>query len=94
MPFQGPLTLADKFEYQGEIEGHQISATTYNPFRQRIFSLHEEVGVRFDSRAIKILKEEGSAMKPRSILSLFLAFQTALWGFLWPMPEKEGIRVN
>ena len=51
--------LGEKVDYLLEVDGLQLSATSYDPLRHGTFSLHEEVGVLFDSQTIKILREEG-----------------------------------
>ncbi len=51
--------LGEKVDYVLEVDGLQLSATAYDPLRHGTFSLHEEVGVFFDSQTIKILREEG-----------------------------------
>jgi ABC-type Fe3+/spermidine/putrescine transport system ATPase subunit len=53
--------LGEKVDYLLEVDGLQLSATSYDPLRHGTFSLHEEVGVLFDSQTIKILREEGRA---------------------------------
>ena len=53
--------LGEKVDYLLEIDGHQLSAASYDPLTHGTFSPQEEVGVLFDSRAIKVLREEGKA---------------------------------
>ena len=53
--------LGEKVDYLLEVDGHQLSATSYDPLRHGTFSLNEEVGVLLDSQTIKILQEEGKA---------------------------------
>jgi iron(III) transport system ATP-binding protein len=49
--------LGEKVDYLLELDGHSIYATSYDPLRHGTFSLHQEVGVRFNPNAITILKE-------------------------------------
>jgi len=49
--------LGEKVDYLLELDGHTIYATSYDPLRHGTFSLHQEVGVRFNPDAITILKE-------------------------------------
>jgi ABC-type Fe3+/spermidine/putrescine transport system ATPase subunit len=49
--------LGEKVDYLLELDGHSIYATSYDPLRHGTFSLHQEVGVRFNPNAINILKE-------------------------------------
>jgi ABC-type Fe3+/spermidine/putrescine transport system ATPase subunit len=49
--------LGEKVDYLLEIDGHPIYATSYDPLRHGTFPLHQEIGVRFNSNAITILKE-------------------------------------
>ena len=49
--------LGEKVDYLLELDGHTIYATSYDPLRHGTFSLHQEVGVRFNPGAIIILKE-------------------------------------
>ena len=50
--------LGEKVDYLLEVDGHQLSATSYDPLRHGTFSLHEEVGLLLDPQTIKILWEE------------------------------------
>ena len=49
--------LGEKVDYLLDLHGHTIYATSYDPLRHGTFSLHQEVGVRFNPEAITILKE-------------------------------------
>ncbi len=49
--------LGEKVDYLLDLDGHPIYATSYDPLRHETFSLHQEVGVRFNPDAITILKE-------------------------------------
>ena len=49
--------LGEKVDYQIEIEGHSLNATSYDPFLHETFTLNQEVGITLNERAIKILKE-------------------------------------
>jgi ABC-type Fe3+/spermidine/putrescine transport system ATPase subunit len=49
--------LGEKVDYLLDMDGHTIYATSYDPLRHGTFSLHQEVGVRFNPNAITILKE-------------------------------------
>jgi iron(III) transport system ATP-binding protein len=49
--------LGEKVDYFLNLDGHTIYATSYDPLRHETFSLHQEVGVRFNPNAITILKE-------------------------------------
>ena len=49
--------LGEKVDYLLDLDGHPIYATSYDPLRHGTFSLHQEVGVRFNPDAITILKE-------------------------------------
>jgi iron(III) transport system ATP-binding protein len=51
--------LGEKVDYVLEINGHRLNATSYDPFQHGTFSLHQEIGVRFNPDSIAILKEEG-----------------------------------
>ncbi len=50
--------LGEKVDYVLEVTGHRLNATSYDPFQHGTFSLHQEVGIRLNSNAITILKEE------------------------------------
>jgi ABC-type Fe3+/spermidine/putrescine transport system ATPase subunit len=50
--------LGEKVDYVLEVNGHRLNATSYDPFQHGTFSLHQEVGIRLNSNAITILKEE------------------------------------
>ena len=49
--------LGEKAEYQVEVNGHPLNATSYDPFLHEPFALNQEVGVILNEQAIKILKE-------------------------------------
>jgi iron(III) transport system ATP-binding protein len=49
--------LGEKAEYQVEVKGHPLNATSYDPFLHEPFALNQEVGVILNEQAIKILKE-------------------------------------
>jgi iron(III) transport system ATP-binding protein len=49
--------LGEKVDYLLEIDGHLVYATSYDPLRHGTFPLHQEIGARFNSNAITILKE-------------------------------------
>ena len=50
--------LGEKVDYVLEVNGHRLNATSYDPFQHGTFSLHQEIGVRFNPDSIAILKEE------------------------------------
>ena len=49
--------LGEKVDYQVEIAGHSLNATSYDPFLHETFALNQEVGITLNENAIKILKE-------------------------------------
>ena len=49
--------LGEKAEYQVEVNGHPLNATSYDPFLHETFAPNQEVGVMLNEQAIKILKE-------------------------------------
>lgn len=49
--------LGEKVDYLLDLDGHTIYATSYDPLRHGTFSLHQEVGVRFNPNAITVLEE-------------------------------------
>lgn len=50
--------LGEKVDYLLEFNGYPLYASSYDPLRHGTFSLHQEVGIRFNPNAITILKEE------------------------------------
>ena len=40
--------LGEKVDYVLEVNGHRLNATSYDPFQHGTFSLHQEIGVRFN----------------------------------------------
>ncbi len=50
--------LGEKVDYVLDIDGHQLSATSYDPFQHETFSLNQELGVYLNEKSIKILKQE------------------------------------
>jgi len=50
--------LGEKVDYILDIDGHQLSATSYDPFQHETFSLNQELGVYLNEKSIKILKQE------------------------------------
>ena len=49
--------LGEKVDYQVEIAGHSLNATSYDPFLHETFALNQEVGIILNEQAIQILKE-------------------------------------
>jgi iron(III) transport system ATP-binding protein len=49
--------LGEKVDYQIEIAGHSLNATSYDPFLHETFALDQEVGITLNEKAIKILTE-------------------------------------
>ena len=49
--------LGEKVEYLVEVDGHSLSATSYDPSQSGTFSLGEKVGVCLNPNAIHILKK-------------------------------------
>jgi ABC-type Fe3+/spermidine/putrescine transport system ATPase subunit len=49
--------LGEKADYQVEVNGQPLNATSYDPFLHETFASNVEVGVFLNERAIKILKE-------------------------------------
>jgi iron(III) transport system ATP-binding protein len=58
--FQGVVRertfLGEKVDYVLEVDGHELSATSYDPLRHGTFSVNQKVGVRLDPRLLKILR--------------------------------------
>ncbi|PIE28323.1 polyamine ABC transporter ATP-binding protein [candidate division KSB3 bacterium] len=50
--------LGEKVDYVMDIDGCQISATSYDPFQHATFSLHQKLGIRLNENSIKILRHE------------------------------------
>lgn len=50
--------LGEKVDYLLDVQGHQISVTTYDPLRHGTFSLGQDVGVIFNEGVIKFFPEE------------------------------------
>jgi iron(III) transport system ATP-binding protein len=50
--------LGEKVDYILDVDGHQLSATSYDPLQHETFALNQELGVSFDEKSIKILKRE------------------------------------
>jgi ABC-type Fe3+/spermidine/putrescine transport system ATPase subunit len=50
--------LGEKVDYLLDVQGHQMSATSYDPHRHGTFSPGQEVGVGFNESAIKVFPEE------------------------------------
>ena len=50
--------LGEKVDYILDVNGHQLSATSYDPFQHETFSLNQELGVYLDEKSIKILNRE------------------------------------
>jgi ABC-type Fe3+/spermidine/putrescine transport system ATPase subunit len=50
--------LGEKVDYILDIDGHQLSATSYDPFQHETFSLNQELGVYLNEKSIKILTQE------------------------------------
>jgi iron(III) transport system ATP-binding protein len=50
--------LGEKVDYIVDIDGYQLSATSYDPSQHGMFSLNQELGVYFNEKSIKILKQE------------------------------------
>ena len=48
--------LGEKVDYQIEIDGHSLNATSYDPFLHETFDLNQEVGITLNEKAIKILR--------------------------------------
>jgi iron(III) transport system ATP-binding protein len=61
--FQGVVRertfLGEKVDYLLEVDGHELSATSYDPLRHGTFSVNQKVGVRLDPRLLKILRSQG-----------------------------------
>jgi ABC-type Fe3+/spermidine/putrescine transport system ATPase subunit len=51
--------LGEKVDYLLDLEGRRLNATSYDPLRHGTFSLHQQVGVRFNPDAITLLKGKG-----------------------------------
>jgi iron(III) transport system ATP-binding protein len=49
--------LGEKVDYQIEIAGHSLNATSYDPFLHETFDLDQKVGITLNEKAIKILTE-------------------------------------
>ena len=49
--------LGEKADYQVEVDGHSLNATSYDPFLHETFALNQEVGIILNEQAIQILKE-------------------------------------
>jgi len=49
--------LGEKVDYQIEIAGHSLNATSYDPFLHETFGLNDEVGITLNPKAIKLLQE-------------------------------------
>jgi iron(III) transport system ATP-binding protein len=49
--------LGEKIDYQIEIAGHSLNATSYDPFLHETFDLDQKVGITLNEKAIKILTE-------------------------------------
>jgi iron(III) transport system ATP-binding protein len=50
--------LGEKVDYVVDIDGYQLSATSYDPFQHETFSLNQKLGVHLNKKSIKILKHE------------------------------------
>ena len=61
--FQGVVRertfLGEKVDYLLEVDGYELSATSYDPLRHGTFSVGEKMGIRLDPRLLKILPGEG-----------------------------------
>jgi iron(III) transport system ATP-binding protein len=49
--------LGEKVDYQIEIAGQSLNATSYDPFQHETFALNQEIGITLNEKAIKILTE-------------------------------------
>jgi iron(III) transport system ATP-binding protein len=52
--------LGEKVDYIVDIDGYQLSATSYDPFQHETFSLGQKLGVHLNEKSIQILKQEES----------------------------------
>ena len=49
--------LGEKVEYLLDLDGHRLSATSYDPLRHGTYALHQQVGIRFNPDTVNILKK-------------------------------------